>query len=124
MIRHNDTASEEKSTINLNWQTRLNILTSGYIRKCNWPFGLIRLTGRHASQRNKKLKHLTTQIKYLWLPTLHRFAGCPTLKAHANQPPKEFNFTNALFDTGFRAVNNYARNRSYISIRIITLRDK
>jgi hypothetical protein len=67
------------------------------------------LTGRHASQRNKKIKtpHRTKKMNFYGYPhCTHLLAAPPSNPKHSSHQ-KSAIFANALFGEGFRAIGNF-----------------
>jgi hypothetical protein len=71
--------------------------------------GQISLTGRHAGQRNKKIRtpHRTKKIYFYRFPHLtHLMAAPPSIATHSSSQ-KSAVLANATFIAGFRANHNF-----------------
>ena len=117
-----DTTTMKQTTINLNWPTRPNILTGGHIHNSNSTSGHISLTGRHASQRNKKIKtpHRTKKMNFYGYPHCTHLAAAPPTKPTQSSHQKSAIFANALFGAGFRATSNFQDlNRDLYHLKLL-----
>jgi hypothetical protein len=84
-------------------------LTGRQIHNISSTSGQISLTGRHASQRNKKIKtpHRTKKMNFYGSPhCTHLLAALPSNPTQGSHQ-KSAIFANAPFSAGFRANGNF-----------------